>query len=119
MIDENKLIMYLNDWMLQESYSNQLKNPADTISDCIKVVEEQHKIGEWIPCSKLLPEGENEKVIASAMWDGYEYTTESYFYHGKFYNKPYYQIPAGKIQESYTGDKVAAWKPFPEIYKEN
>lgn len=75
---------------------------------------------EWIYCGdgKNFPEGENVKVIASAVWDGYEYTTESYFYHGEFYNKPYYQISAGEICESYTGDKVVAWKPFPDPYHE-
>lgn len=52
MIDEKKLIMHLNDWMLQESYSEAMKNPADVIAECIKAVEEQPKIGEWIPCSE-------------------------------------------------------------------
>lgn len=76
--------------------------------------------GGWIYCGdgKNFPEGENVKVIVSAVWDGYEYTTESYFYHGKFYNKPYYQISAGEICESYTGDKVVAWRSFPEPYHE-
>ncbi len=49
MIDEKKLILHLNDWMLQESYLQQLKNPVDIISECIKVVKEQPKVGDWIP----------------------------------------------------------------------
>lgn len=74
----------------------------------------------WIYCGdgKNFQEGENVKVIVSAVWDGYEYTTESYFYHGKFYNKPYHQILAGEIFDSYTGDEVIAWKPLPEPYHE-
>lgn len=44
MIDENKLISYLSDWMLQESYTRQMKDPADVIAECIKAVEEQPKM---------------------------------------------------------------------------
>lgn len=103
-----------------------LHQAADTIeflSEKLQASNMEREAGDcggWIYCGdgKNLPKGENEKVIVSAVWDGYEYTTESYFYHGKFYNKPYYQISAGEICESCTGDEVVAWKSFPEPYHE-
>ena len=109
MIDEKKLIEELKQsgMIADNEYGNAM----------VDMIENQPKIGEWIPCSERLPEGENQKVIVSAIWDGYESTTQSYFYHGKFYNKPYYQIPAGEIQESYTGDKVVAWQHLPAPYE--
>lgn len=99
------------------------KDAADTIEELSAKLQsadmersEAYYDGEWISCEDRLPDGDNVKVIVSAIWDGYKYTTESYFYHGRFYNKPYYQISAGQIQESYTGDKVFAWQPLPQPY---
>lgn len=69
MIDEKKLILHLNDWMLQESFLRHMTNPADTIAECIKAVEEQPKIGGWIPCSDRLP----EEKINPVTKDFYEY----------------------------------------------
>lgn len=111
---------------LAECYYSEIRHHASTITNAADTIEAlsaklqaaniENGSG-WIACEDRLPDEDNVKVIVSAIWDGYEYTTESYFYHGRFYNKPYYQISAGKIQESYTGDKVVAWQPLPEPYR--
>lgn len=55
MIDEKKLILHLNDWMLQESYSCQKRNPVDIIVECIKAIEEQPLLDDWILYSEQQP----------------------------------------------------------------
>lgn len=120
MIDEKKLILHLNDWMLQESYLRQLKNPADIISECIKAVEEQPKISEWIPCSERLPE-EGQRVLATheAGLDPNRKVIEHYFHDGKFLNNwdmdTDFKSPT--FGQHYMGD-VIAWQPLPEKYHE-
>lgn len=50
MIDEKKLIEDLKEYAhLSEGDS------VDTIKVIIKIVGEQPKVGEWIPCSEILP----------------------------------------------------------------
>lgn len=90
-------------------------------------IEQLHELGyefgekiedRWIYCSSgKFPEEDNKHVIVSAVWDGYEYTTDAYFYKRRFYVKPYYQIKAGEILDCYVGDFVIAWRDFPKPCK--
>lgn len=109
MIDEKKLILHLNDWMLQESYLRQLKNPADTISECIKAVEEQPRIGGWIPCSERLPEADGEYICTQEVCN---------LSNGKIISKTVELIEfrQGKWMRA-KHLKVIAWQPLPEPYK--
>ena len=78
---------------------------------------EEYK-GGWIPCGEKLPK-ENIQVIVTAEKGGHRYTTDAYFYNGKFYNKHYYKIPVGELNDSSVGDNVLAYMPLPAPYKEN
>lgn len=103
MIDEKKLILHLNDWMLQESFLRHMKNPADTIAECIKAIEEQPKTDMWIPCSERLPE------------DGFYLCTLDGELCGQ--EEPFTGmcgIENGVWDEP---DCVIAWQPLPEPYR--
>lgn len=62
MIDEKKLIEALTDvevtWYLDGNYTTY---DSTTI---MEIIEEQPKVGEWIPCSERLPEIEQEVEIS-------------------------------------------------------
>ncbi len=109
MIDEKKLILHLNDWMLQESYLNQLKNPVDIISECIKVVQEQPKVGKWVPCSDRLPE-KGQKVILQNYYGSMEM--------GIFGRDLLYQAGFYVGGDFFTANNYLAWQPLPEKYQE-
>lgn len=55
MIDEKKLIERLQEWANRNEMNGYL-TAFEIIQDCIKVVEEQLKVVDWIPVSKRLPE---------------------------------------------------------------
>lgn len=105
MIDEKKIIKELEKWMndtayLKEKYSGatQFKDGTgenimythaeiahEVISEVIGKINEQQKVGEWIPCSERLPEeplfekgyivqSEYIKEPFSAYWDGENWT---------------------------------------------
>lgn len=124
MIDEKKLILHLNDWMLQESFLKQTKNSADIISDCIKAVEEQPKIGEWIPCNVRLPKPEERKFkqkrteVLACQKNGivkemmFEFETNDFWEPGD--DNPILHVD--EVDEE--GCKIIAWQPLPEPYKE-
>lgn len=109
MIDEKKLIAHLNDWMLQESFLRCMKNPADTIYECIKAVEEQPKIGGWIPMEEKLPP-DGQKVLLSCNYMMFDYVTVG-------------TIENGNRGKSYIADEdtfmrsaILAWQPLPNTY---
>lgn len=109
MIDERKLILHLNDWMLQESFLRHMKNPADTIDECIKAVEEQPKIGGWIPCSERLPE-EDKDVLIYTPYDGIDiaYISDENWRYSR----------GDDFIETVEKANVLAWQPLPEAYHE-
>lgn len=62
MIDEKKLIAEIREKIRPESFGEQC-NSLDVIYAMLQLIDEQPKVGEWIPCSERLPEswkGENE-----------------------------------------------------------
>lgn len=113
MIDEKKLILHLNDWMLQESFLRHMKNPADTILNVIKAVEEQPKIGSWIPCSERFPEREGNgypHVIAfSNEIDGWNMYIAVY----DIWKDKKWRMAHGPMEEI---TDVVAGQPLPEAY---
>ena len=140
MIDEKKLIESLRSSLNtgRETF------PIDLIVECI---EEQPKIGEWIPCSERMPENEVEVeitytrngptgdkyfLIARAFYEDGTMNTEDSDYvwfdkdNWKYdEDKDAYIIPEGWWEEVKFGEEfgvvdmpVIAWKPLPEPYKE-
>jgi hypothetical protein len=82
--------------------------------EIVNQLAEEYK-GGWIACGERLPKA-NIQVIVTAEKGGHRYTTDAYFYNGKFYNKHYYKIPVGELNDSFVGDNVLAWQPLPEPY---
>ena len=62
MIDEKKLIEDL------EQYAHlSAGDSVDTIKVIIKIVGDQTKIGEWIPCSERLPDDRDNRFYMCAV----------------------------------------------------
>ena len=62
MIDEKKLIAEIREKIYPERYGERC-NPLDVIYGILQVINEQPKVGEWIPCSERLPEDELDAEI--------------------------------------------------------
>ena len=55
MIDEKKLIREMREKIRPERFGERC-NPLDVIYGMLQLIDEQPKVGEWIPCSERLPE---------------------------------------------------------------
>lgn len=108
MIDEKKLIMYLSDWQLSEAYDGNEK-VYNTIEQCIKGVEEQPKVGEWIPIGQypsepsLLCFEDGDILVGFYDYDYDEWTLKSR-------NDEYDLV----LQD---GEEPIAYMPLPQPYK--
>lgn len=88
----------------------------EIIRDIIPLVEKQPKVGEWIPCSEMLPSIDmsypNAKDYLVYYEHGY-YDVASYSNINRFWHehttKPYWNCA------QYC--KVVAWMPLPEPYR--
>lgn len=103
MIDEKKLIKRVKEEPTDGMYTHEI----------IEVIEQQPKIGEWIPCSERMPE-ECENVL---VW--YEY-----FRYGD-YNRMFQTYGIGyHVEGHWRGDvngvkaRCIAWMPLSEPYNE-
>lgn len=128
MIDEKKLIEDIENMMSPFLFADEEREWA--LKDVIEVIENQPKVGEWIPCSERLPE-EHKSLFYSyygtdkwnnAMWNfnsddvlvtfefenGEKKTNVSHTNDGKW-----------KIERELklTKCKVIAWQPLPEPFK--
>lgn len=99
MIDEKKLIESLHGSLNtgRETF------PLDIIIDCI---EEQPKIGEWIPCSERLP-NESGTYIVNAVENSIVHVT---------FAKWMPRMKKWNFSGSRSYWKVSAWTPLPEPY---
>ena len=100
MIDEKKLIEDLKQYAHLSAGDS-----VDTIKVIIKIVEEQPKVGEWIPCSERLPE---EPIFEKGYIVQSEYTKEPFpaYWDGENWTDVY-----GEEIE------VIAWQPLPKPFQ--
>lgn len=125
MIDEKKLIGFINS---KEFQMRAIRSPKSVQEILCEFIEEQPKIGGWIPCSERLPE-EYDSMFAkfkgtekwdSAMFekisDDVNVTVE--FENGKRKTKTLHTVD-GKWNGGQRGVKfkVIAWQPLPEEYQ--
>ena len=120
MIDEKKLIESLRASLNtgRESF------PVDLIVECI---EEQPKIGEWIPCSERLPEDVDNRFFMCIvenheedlpMFCQYEEEYGFGFWHDIFNEETLGFVDTEfKTNEELGYEKVIAWMPLPEPYR--
>ena len=101
MIDEKKLINFISS---KEFQMRIIRSPKSVQEILLEFIEEQPKIGEWIPCSERLPE-ENEEVIC-CFKSGI--AKALVLFNCKFHGGVYvYEI-----------SDVIAWQPLPAAYAE-
>ena len=107
MIDEKKLIEDLKEYAhLSEGDS------VDTIQVIIKIVGEQPKVGEWIPCSVALPQQPEENPIFDNK------PLELYLVSVKNADYPIRAFWNGKFfTDGWSKVDVIAWQPLPQPYQ--
>lgn len=116
MIDEKKLIAHLererNYWLRSTApYSLEL---VCAYSDILDFVNEQPKVGEWIPCSERLPEEKESVLVQWEKYDRYLNVTAIYL------DAMWLDDAEEKVFETINGvpnGKVIAWQPLPEPWK--
>ena len=104
MIDDKKLIEEMNktfpDKFLNDK--NWFYGKCSFMDLFSELIENQPKVGEWIPCSERLPNRYNNILICQN--DGYV-------------NVGYYSLNGFKDMNSYPYKDVIAWQELPEPYK--
>lgn len=116
MIDEKKLINELKKIFEsdEENINCTLSDFAYHVFDCI---EEQQKVGEWIPVSERLPNKEEYlKDDGRFMLDDGNRRYQGLFdiYDGKF---KFTKHISGLNYELFEDNCVVAWQPLPEPYR--
>ena len=67
MIDEKKLIAEIREKIIPEKFGEQC-NALDVIYAVLRVIDEQPKVGEWIPVEERLPK--EARAVEVTMYDG-------------------------------------------------
>ncbi len=127
MIDENKLIEILEDYKNNEWNKELYTSLPMVVDDCIDFVENQPKIGGWIPCSERLPDNiENDStqylITVKVGEDEYEIDFGWWSKISKYDNckkkwVDYFGWTVRNDWDEGQGMEVIAWQPLPEPYK--
>lgn len=107
MIDEKKLIAEIREKIRPESFGEQC-NSLDVIYAMLQLIDEQPKVGEWIPCSERLPETDDVVLITVFNIDN-----NKLFVTPAVYQHPFFCTWNTLAPE----DKVIAWQPLPEPWE--
>ena len=112
----------IDEKVLLEAIRKRIRAFGDEILDYVEwLIEEQPKVGEWIPCSERLPnekeawafnekEGIHEPNEFIVQVKGAELPTVAFF-DGESFTHRYADDGYG------FGDEIIAWQPLPEPYK--
>lgn len=106
MIDEKKLIEEIREKIIPEKFGERC-NALDVIYAVLQVIEEQPKVGEWIPADS--PPTSDDKVLVSYQKrDGQKMLVG--FDRYKRYPEHRFERWEGK------GRRVKTWQPLPEPF---
>lgn len=129
MIDEKKLIEEIEErYRYWETCAAEYDEAGDEVnmSICdgkaielytiIKRINEQSKVGEWIPCSERLPEKNGIYIVDDRAFNspwihtaGFEVSSQAWCEnHGVYYDDKY-----GRYEDG----RVTAWQPLPEPWE--
>lgn len=132
MIDEKKLIEKI--WnIFSETYNNAFNFDEDesklverVMIDVQNAIEEQPKIGGWIPCSERLPDKVDNYIIHTITGTGEDYVGMWIYERGVHLSgkQTYIDDKQGYWANPYNGypinehlsKNVVAWQPLPEKY---
>lgn len=104
MIDEKRLIEDIGEKIRPEDFGEKC-NAINVIHAVMQVINEQPKIGEWVPCSERLPDSEGVTLTTA------EYGSLRHV------DVAEYDIHSNKWDE-YPSENIIAWMqwPWPEPY---
>ena len=85
--------------------------------DLISVIEEQPKIGAWIPCNERLPECEWGAETEALLYQhkGTGIIEVGYYGRGGKFRDSYFRHYRNST-DGFDSDDVVAWQPLPEPY---
>lgn len=123
MIDEKKLInnltirreklRYISIVALHNNM-NYVDTIINEINSIIDIINEQPKVGDWIPCSERLPEEEEPVLVQWEKYDRHLNITITYL------DVMWLDDAEEEVFETINGvpnGKVVAWMPLPEPWK--
>lgn len=125
MIDEMKLIEEIKSMVRPlltpdgtAYFGDAIQAHNETIVDVLNTIEQQPKVGEWIPVEEGLPE-EHEIVDITYVSEIYEYKDDGdIFYIERVTGTAYYKDEKWFDEyDEYILEDVIAWKPRPEPYR--
>ena len=107
MIDEKKLIAEIKDYI--EEYSGIDENGMHNLKLCammeaLGLVEQQEKVGEWIPCSERMPDRSGYDLVTLKV-------SSISFVSIKYFNKFCFRW------EDIGNGKITAWQPLPKPWR--
>lgn len=107
MIDETKLIDEVNDLMDANLlfYDDASKSRQETLDEIVDLIDEQPKVGEWIPVEERLPEIFENVLI---------YTKSGHYHIGAYFEERK-RWWLGVYWEDL--DFILAWMPLPKPYE--
>lgn len=115
MIDEKKLIAEIREKIRPESFGEQC-NSLDVIYAMLQLIDEQPKVGEWIPCSERLPEEDGIYIVDDRVFNSPWIHTAGFMVSSKAWcenHGVYYDDKYGRYEDG----RVIAWQPLPEPWE--
>lgn len=122
MIDEKKLInnltirreklRYISIVALHNNM-NYVDTIINEINSIIDIINEQPKVGEWIPCSERLPEEDGIYIVDDRVFNSPWIHTAGFMVSSKAWcenHGVYYDDKYGRYEDG----RVIAWQPLPE-----
>lgn len=109
MIDETKLIDEVNDLMDANLlfYDDASKSRQETLDEIVDLIDEQPKVGEWIPVEERLPKNGGAYLITAINDCGGVYMDVSY------YDSQYKSFSSDGVDD----DNAIAWMDLPKMYE--